>query len=309
MKIYVNRAPVRGAWGGGNQWVKAFHEFLPELKHGIVQPDDQMTAPDLIVLAGLDNDGVGISADHAVMYKEMMKDRHDVRLVLRVNENDARKGTSNVDRYLISLSQYLDGTVFVSDWLHDYFITRGWKCKNNVVIKNGVQSSVFKPGVKLDNGKVNIVSAHWSDNYMKGQDVTEWLDGFVGKHHNEFSFTFIGRTQANLKNGTLIRPLFGAKLGEEMGKFDVCINGTRFDPGPNSVIEPISCGLPTYVHIDGGGAVEFAGNDHTFSDLGELEVLLLSKSFKANTTNFTSWKTTIKQFVTYLESVCTQAIV
>src|SRR5260221_12364368 len=135
MKIYVNRAPVNGPWGGGANFVRAFHQFVPELNHEVVQPDNQMIAPDLIVLAGLDTDNVGISDDQAVMYKEMMKGRHEVRLVLRVNENDARKGTSTVDRNLIMLSQYLDGTVFVSDWLQDYFMTKGWKCKDNTVIK------------------------------------------------------------------------------------------------------------------------------------------------------------------------------
>jgi hypothetical protein len=136
---------------------------------------------------------------------------------------------------------------------------------------------------------------------MKGQDYAEWLDSFVGKHSDEFTFTFVGRTQANFKHATLVRPLYGKQLGEEIGKYDVCINASRFDPGPNSVIEPISCGLPTYVHIDGGGGVEFAGSDHTFSSPEDLECILLKKQFVQNASMFLQWDQTIKSYVDFLE--------
>ena len=298
MKIYLNRFPIYAPWGGGNMWTTAFHKFAPEEGHEMVPPDNMKIVPDVVLLAGLDNDGTGISAEQAVMYKLY---NENVKLVIRVNENDARKATTNIDKFLLKLSEHVDSTIFVSKWLQDYFNDLGWKCKNQCFIHNGVDKDIFKSYPKLNNNKINIVSAHWSDNPLKGQDVTEWLDDFVGKH-DDYTFTFIGRTKANLKNGRHINPLFGKKLGEEIGKYDICVNGSRFDPGPNSVIEPISCGLPTYVHVNGGGGVEFAGNDHVFSSTEELESILIRKNFQHNSTKFDEWKTVIQKYLTVLEN-------
>lgn len=131
---------------------------------------------------------------------------------------------------------------------------------------------------------------------MKGQDYVDWLDDFVGKN-TDFTYTFIGRTQSKLKNSKHIPPLNENLLAQELGKYDVCINASRFDPGPNSVIESISCKVPTYVHSNGGGAVEFAGKDHVFSTYDELEQILLKKQFNMNDTKFTSWLECSNQFV------------
>lgn len=303
MKIYINRAPVRGPWGGGARFIRAFHEIVPTLAHELIQPDNMVTAPDLIVLAGLDNDGQGISADQAVMYKEMMRGRHDVRVVLRVNENDARKGTSTVDRNLIMLSQYLDGTVFVSDWLRDYFMAKGWVCKNNTVVKNGVDRDIFKPVTKLNNGKVNVVAHHWSDNFLKGFDIYDELDKFV-KQNAEFSFNYIGRDRGTFRNTNVIRPLVGKALGEELGKYDVYVSASRWDPGPNHVLEAIACGLPTLVHADGGGCVEFAGAGAVYNTWEELKELILTRQWPTNPSSLTDWRTCIASFTDFLEITC-----
>lgn len=303
MKVYINRQPINGPWGGGAKFVNSFHECIEEMGCSLIPNDSMTPSPDVILLAGLNNDGSGISADQAIMYKMMLSTSKDVKLVLRVNENDARKGTNTVDKYLLELSKHIDGTIFVSNWLRDYFLSKGWHQPQNTVIYNGVDDVVFKPNTKLINGKVNIVTEHWSDNPLKGEDVVTWLDEFVGKHSDEFTATFIGRTKASLKNTKLIKPLASKALGEELGKYDVCINATRFDPGPNSVIEPISCGIPTYVHLDGGGAAEFAGSDHVFENVDELEQLLLAKQFKPNVNRFKPWKPVMQEVVDYLKAV------
>ena len=35
MKILINRKVVEGPWGGGNNFVKSFCEYLPELNHEV----------------------------------------------------------------------------------------------------------------------------------------------------------------------------------------------------------------------------------------------------------------------------------
>jgi len=302
MKIYVNRQPISGPWGGGAGFINSFYSMLDNVHEISVAPSFS-DVPDIMICVGIDNDGTGYSLEQLIRYKRSVLTRKNPKIILRVNENDARKATTHIDKQLIFLSQFVDATVFVSNWLQSYFCDKGWQCKNNCVIINGVDTNVFKPGTKFNNEKINLLSSHWSDNALKGQDYTEWLDAFVGRHPNEYSFTFVGRTKAVLKNSVHIHPLSCHPLGDELGKYDVCINASRFDPGPNSVIEPISCGLPTYVHSDGGGGVEFAGSDHTFSSYDDLEKLLLTKKFEQNKTKFSKWEECVNNYVSFIERV------
>jgi len=308
MKLYINRQYRSGPFGGGNNFVRGFfnhfeaREKAGDKSHVLCMPTDPKANPDAMLIVGLDNDGTGISIDQALMYK--MTYNHKLKIVLRVNENDARKGTTDVDDKLIKVSGMIDATVFVSEWLRGYFDDRGWKCKNNTVIVNGVDRDIFKPQEKLNNGKVNIVSHHWSDNRRKSGNITEWLDkDFIAKRKDEYQFTFIGRTQCNLKHSTIVRPLSGQKLGEELGKHDVYFSESLFDPGPNSIIEAVTCELPTYVHSDGGGSVEFAGADHMFKSFNQLEQILLERKFTKNPTHFQSWDSCIDEYVKFMEKV------
>lgn len=299
MRIHINRVPIRDkAWGGGRHFYNAVHDYAPEFGCELVGATH---VPDAYLIAGLDDDDCCVSAEKLLMYRALSSDVR-IRTVIRVNENDARKNTRFVDERLLNLSSRVDGTVFVSNWLRDYFVHRGWKCRNNCVIHNGVDRNVFRRSQKIDNGKVNIVTAHWSDNALKGQDVVEWLDEFVGMNAERYTYTYIGRTKVRLRNSKLIAPLYGKALGEELGRYDVCINATRFDPGPNSVLEPIACEIPTYVHVDGGGAVEFAGSDHAFSNTKELEMIVLGEH-ELNSFVPSEWRNVVKEYVDFVRSI------
>jgi glycosyltransferase involved in cell wall biosynthesis len=228
-----------------------------------------------------------------------------VKLVLRVNENDARKNTSHMDEMLLKLAPHMDGIVFVSRWLQDYFQERGWPSVKSTVVINGVDRDVFLPQPKLNNGKVNIVAHHWSDNYLKGFDIYDQLDEFVGQNPDKFSFTYIGRDRNTFKHTKVIRPMVGKRLGQELGKYDLYISASRFDPGPNHVLEALSCELPTLVHKDGGGACEFAGHASQYNDWDQLKDILVSGELPAqNSVALSSWKTCVREYIDFLEAVC-----
>jgi len=301
MRTYINRLPVNGPWGGGNLFVGAFHKRAPALCDLVIDQTGR-TPIDVILLAGLDNDGYGISVDQAVMYK--MYAKPDCQIVLRVNENDARKDTTHMDDMLVKVSEHLDGTVFVSKWLQEYFNDKGWQCKNQAVIINGVASDVFAPQPKLNNGKLNIVAHHWSDNRLKGADIYERIDQFVGEHPDKFAFTYIGRHQCDFHHTTVVKPLAGKALGQELGKHDIYVSASKADPGPNHILEALSCGLPTHVSRDGGGCVEFAGDDHTFRDWNDLEAMLLGGGCGPNTRGVTlrPWLPCVQEYIDFLEA-------
>jgi glycosyltransferase involved in cell wall biosynthesis len=264
VNLFINRKPVQGPWGGGNLFVKAFYDEMRRLGHRV----SEHLSDELDVLFVQDPRPAHdqINLDSILSYKNATP---NVRIVHRVNECDARKGTTGVDNFLRECSKHTDHTVFVSEWMREYHLARGWHCRSHSVLYNGVNLGHFSPQKKLNNGKINIVTHHWSDNPLKGADVYSFLDELVGRD-SSFSFTYIGRTKQKFKNTHVVEPLSGKDLGDCLGKYDVYVSGSRFDPGPNHIIESLACGLPTFAFVDGGGACEFAGSRHVFYDQNSL---------------------------------------
>lgn len=282
--------------------MNACHDHLTKFDFEVVPLSAK---PDVILLAGLDDEGSGISAEKAIAYKIMMAaSGKNVKIVMRVNENDARKGTTNVDARVLSLLSNVDAVVFVSSWLQAYYASKGYSDKSTVIV-NGVNSSSYKPNTKFNNGKLNIVTHHWSNNQMKGFDVYETIDRFVGAS-DAFSFTYIGRHRNTFKHTRTIEPLYGDALGSELGRYDVYVSGSRWDPGPNHVLESIACGLPTYVHRDGGGSVEFAGTKFAYSSMDELVGMLKTSStadVSQQRTIVRPWETCVSEFANLMRSL------
>lgn len=315
LKIYINRNPVVGPFGGGNAFVINFYRYalqnglqVVELKSRYERFFKQEDIPDIYFCMSPHPDEKNLSLNEIYNFQQSHDNTFNFKppIILRVNECDARKNTQGVDQLWHTISGVVDGTIWVSNWLKNYFWKSvGWQCQDhkllrNITIVNGIDKTIYRQNKKINNGKINIVTHHWSDNPMKGSDYIKWLDDYTGKYRDKYTYTFIGRTQINLVNSRHIAPLFGQQLGDELGKYDVYINASRFDPGPNSTIEAISCGLPTYVHSDGGGSVEFAGSDHIFSNENELEYIL-NNELQFNQTSFLSWELVMKQIFDYIK--------
>lgn len=288
MKVLINRKPVDGPWGGGNHFVKAFCDYLPFLGHEV----HHSFVPDLDFIFIMDPryDNLGISINEIVRYKNQFP---NVKLIQRINECDARKGTNDVDNLLQNCSKFIDSTLFVSHWMKDYHLKRKWFCKDNKVLINGV-SDHYTEREKIKNKKINIVTHHWSDNYLKGFDIYDKIDEFISEN-KDYTFTYIGRERGTFKNSKVISPLFGEELAEELGRYDVYVSASRFDPGPNHILESLACNIPTYSFFEGGGACEFTGKDHVYKSFKELKDILLKREFKKNKISVKSWKECIEE--------------
>lgn len=295
--ILLNRRPVSGPWGGGNLLVSAICKNFKDNNIEIVH--DFSSNVDVIFMQDPRPGNTGISINEIIKYKIS---NPDVKIVHRVNECDARKGTEGFDELLRQCSRYTDHTVFVSKWMKDYHISNGWNCKSTSVIYNGVNLDHFKKRERLSNGKINIVTHHWSSNRMKGFDIYEALDDFVS-NNSDFTFTYIGRELGTFKNTKVISPLFGEELGKELSKYDLYISGSLWDPGPNHILESIACQIPTYVIKNGGGAVEFAGDDHAFESIDELFRIIRSRSYVNNSLQINSWRRCTDQYLDVVRSL------
>ena len=290
MKIYINQTPINAAWGGGNMWLRAMHQHMH-----INQLNHHQHNANIILISSLDGDQYNCDAETLISSMHKYS-----KIFLRVNENDARKGTNYVDNRIFKLSNYINGAIFVSDWLKEHFCNNSnWKCHNNIVIKNGVDNLIFKKNNKFNNNKINIVTHHWSNNQLKGFDIYNQLDKWL-ENNIEFTFTYIGREQGKFKNTNVIRPLFCEELRKQLGKYDIYVSASRFDPGPNHILESLSCNLPTYVHCDGGGCVEFAGLSHTYNTFNDLIKILLNKNFKHNEFIPNNWIQCVNDYLEFL---------
>jgi glycosyltransferase involved in cell wall biosynthesis len=267
--------------------------------------------PDVIVVAGLDPDELGFSAIDAVGFKQAWKGRKNIKLALRVNECDARKGTTHMDPALVGFSQKMDGTIFVSDWLRGYF-KETWRCHDQTVIHNGVDKQLFNPYRKglylFDCARMRIVTHHWSNNQLKGFDIYDQLDR-LADGDDFYRFHYIGRERGTFKgkNTIVTPPCHGEALAKALWTnqqaLNVYVSASRFDPGPNHVLEALASGFIVLAHRDGGGSVEFAGADHTYGTFDEL-VTLINAPQVPNTYTPLTWEDSIKRYVSYLETLC-----
>ena len=264
-KILINRKPIEGPWGGGNNFVRALHKFAP--KYGFQPVHEFSDDIDLIFMIDPRYDDLGISIREIAAYKQF---KPDTRVIYRINECDQRKGTNQeIDPLVQAAGQITDICFFISSWIANYHINDQWGCRLNPVVYSGTNTEHFCPRPRWDNGKINLVTHHWSDNPLKGQDVYEMIDQWLPENPG-FTFTYIGRTKSKFQNSRVIAPMFGMELGKELSKYDVYISASRFDPGPNHIIESLACGIPTYTHEDSGGAAEQAGSSHVYRDFEHL---------------------------------------
>lgn len=222
---------------------------------------------------------MGISIREIADYKQR---NPNVRIVHRVNECDARKGLVNdVDPILRYTSQFSDCSIFISQWLLDYHARMGWFCDRRHVILNG--SDLFKDFdcERSESSKIRLVTHHWSNNEMKGFDVYEEIDRWI-KGREDVTFKYIGRDRGTFKNTEVVGPCWGKELAQALRDNDVYVSASRWDPGPNHIAESIAACLPTYVHPQGGGAVEMAGADHVYDSTDALLDVIEKRLFVPN---------------------------
>jgi len=184
-----------------------------------------------------------------------------LNLELFDDECDKRKNTNHVNKLIFRSNEIADVTIFISNWLANYFIKKGFN-KPYKVIYNGCNSNYFYPKKKREVGDViRLVTHHWSSNWMKGFDIYTELDKLL-ENRDDIEFTYIGRYNENYKtkNTKIIPPLYGKALGDELRKHDIYLTASRWEPCGMHHIEGARSGLPVLYHKDGGGINESCRN-------------------------------------------------
>ena len=121
--VAINMRPVSGPWGGSSVFV---HQLEACLKRRGYRVQYHLTAPvDVIILIDpredLENKAFGPKA-----IKAFKRKHSSVKIIHRINECDQRKNTGFMDALLREANEDADYTVYISEWLRDYFFNRGF---------------------------------------------------------------------------------------------------------------------------------------------------------------------------------------
>jgi glycosyltransferase involved in cell wall biosynthesis len=250
MKIYFNRRPTVGPWGGGSKVLFAITQECLKKGHKVFYEEHIRTNEFYDVLFCMDP-----RPNSFTCFEQLIehKFRHNSKIVQRIGDLGTHGKPELLDA-AIRASSFSDLLIFPSKWALNYF---GSTPKKSIVIENApLKKFQAKDKKESNNKKISIVSHHWSDNMLKGFDVYKELDEYCSRS-SEYSFTFVGRKPQEVKLSNYIPPLDVDGLISELPKHDVYVTASRLEAGANHVLEAMALGLPVLYHKEGGSINEY----------------------------------------------------
>lgn len=260
--IAINMRPVAGPWGGSSVFV---HQLTACLRRRGCHVQYHLSpSVDVIVLIDPREES-GLKPFGPAAIREFKRRHPRVQVLHRINECDQRKNSSFMDRLLEDANQDAHYTVFISEWLREYFASRWFNpSRPHSVIYNGADPAIFHPiGQRpfQPGGPFVLSTHHWSDNPMKGFPVYEQVDALIAEGRLPgVELWVIGRWPASLKwkSARTFPPASGHQLAALLRQCHAHITASLWEPCGMHHVEGAQCGLPMVYHEDGGGIVEAA---------------------------------------------------
>lgn len=257
--VAFNMPRRKGPFGGGNQWLNQVSRYLERCGYRTVFALDDSVDCVLGTHAGL-------TGQLTIPYADVLRAKQRnprLKCIQRINDNDARKGTTGMDAALEEAGRAADHVVFVSQWLRDYHAARWFDANRpHSVIGNGADPAVFHPigGARVQADQpFRIVTHHWSDNMAKGFDVYAEIDALIaaGKLPG-VELWIVGRWPQSIswKAARTFPACSGHDLADLLRQCHAAVTASRFEPGAMHPVEALQCGLPLLYHLDTGGTVE-----------------------------------------------------
>lgn len=247
-KISIGTNIINGPWGGGNQFAGSLSNYLKSRGWEVVN-NLKKSNIDIILMTEPRRFSKTSKFNQLHISGYVFKNPNTI-VVHRINECDERKNTNYVNKYLVRANKVADFTVFISKFLMELFIKKGYfKGRQLNYIRNGADKRIFNKTARAvwdGKGDIKIVTHHWAYNYFKGFDIYFKLDKIKKINGFNIIFTYIGRIPENIifKNIKIIGPLHGEKLAEELKKNHIYITGSINEPAGMHHIEGALCGLP-----------------------------------------------------------------
>ncbi|OIO20029.1 MAG: hypothetical protein CO029_00795 [Candidatus Magasanikbacteria bacterium CG_4_9_14_0_2_um_filter_41_10] len=263
MKVSLSIKKVEGPFGGGAIFANTVSEYLVSRGIEVVHTLDDADID--VVLHVNPFPFIMKSSSYSFFDAYIYKLKHPKTVIIQgIHECDERKGTHYMNKLLVNACNHADFVIFVASWLKPLLEKNGLdKKKPSQVILHGVPEEIFNTKDKNfwdKHSKMKIVTHHWGGQFLKGHDFYQRLDKLLASSEfgDKFEFTYIGNYPSNLeyKNTTLIAPISGSVLGEELKNHDVYITGSRNEPAGMHHVEGALCGLPL-LYIDSGALKEY----------------------------------------------------
>ena len=273
--ITFNQIPVAdGSAGGGNNWSNQFIKYLKKRKYQINYKLSKETScifinnsksfffeKDLIYFLKKKN--------YYFNYKDLAKFKKKypkIPIIHRINDTDAHRKSNFIDSNMMKISAISDFSIFVSNWIKEYYFKKGIIVKKFKIIRNIANPKIFNLNKKTfwkKNTIFKIVTHHWSNNLAKGFHRYQALDSIIEKKKiKNINFFIIGNTPKNItwKICKIINPISGKKLATKLKSFHGYIAGSRYEASAFHIAEALQCGLPIIYFKDGGSAKEQINN-------------------------------------------------
>lgn len=257
--VAFNMLPRSGPWGGGNQWLQQMIAFMRFSGYRVVHKLTPDVDCALYTHAGLSGD-LAFDARGVAAWKAA---NPLARCIHRINDNDVRKGTGEMDARLAETDRVSDHTVFVSRWLHDYHRARWLEpARRASVIAPGADPRIFHPvGTRppRPGEPWRIATHHWSDNPAKGFATYLELDAMIADGQLPgVELWVIGRwpTDCAWRAAKTFAPRAGTPLADLLRQCHLYVTASKFEPGAMHVAEGLQCGLPLLYTGNTGGSVE-----------------------------------------------------
>lgn len=278
-KVFFTFKPKGGSFGGGSFFVTNMIEYLKNRGCKITYTLE--TGIDIIFITdprkGKKGSSKSYYIDDIIQYK---KRNPKVKILHRINECETKREKSiGIDQLLLKTMKIADRIVFITQWLQDYFVKKyNISTKNCSVVVNGCNPNFFFPPNKNqekvieERTKVKLITHHWSSNYLKGFEIYNKIDEYLGKHSDDFELTFVGNYNENYKpkNITVLPPECDLRLGNILREHDIYLTASQNEPCGMHQLEGMSCGMPILYRQGSGGIKETCGNAGLeFSDFND----------------------------------------
>ena len=306
MKVAIGYHIQDGPWGGGNQFAKALTQALRDEGKQVCFDLDEPDI-DIILLTEVRGRSPTGSFNAGSILRYLQFTNSGALVVHRINECDERKGTGNLNAFLMRANYVADHTIFVGSWLRGLPI---WREGPSSVILNGGDSSVFKARSAVsfeDRRPLRLVTHHWGSHWMKGHDVYEFLDRLMrdAEWRKRIQFTYIGNKPTGLvfSEAKYLPPLHGSDLASELATHHVYITGSMNEPGAMHPVEGALSGLPL-IYRNSGSMSEYCGGfGIAFNCIEDLPAAIESMIAE-----YDDWKKSVDQYPNTAEHMCRQYI-
>lgn len=249
MKIFFNRKPVAGPWGGGSKVLFSLLEECKKRNH-----EATFNLEEKVDLIFCMDPRPNQDCDFSMLVNK--KNREGIKIVQRVGDLGTH-GKPELFELVKKSSDYSDCVIFPSKWARDH---SDIKNSNQLVVQNAPLKQFIKPNNNsLNRDNIKFVTHHWSDNSMKGFDTYDFLNRFC-ETHTDYSFTFIGRKPESCHIKNHFQPQDVEQLIQSIPKNDVYVTSSKKEAGANHVLEAMALGLPVIYHEDGGSIAEYCQN-------------------------------------------------